>query len=83
MHTFVVKIEPDKVVRWCPGGDFWRIFAPCIFSEPRAAHFRPAFYIRTKVTSRVEVWLTSTLRPLKMGEEKKKKKERRKKKPQR
>jgi len=34
-------------------GDF---FASCIFSEPRAAHFRPAFYIRTKATPCVEVW---------------------------
>jgi len=22
---------------------FWRFFGSCIFSEPRAAHFRPAF----------------------------------------
>ena len=32
---------PDKVVRWCRDGDF---FASCICSEPRAAHFRHAFY---------------------------------------
>ena len=34
-------------------GDF---FMSCIFSEPRGAHFRPAFQIRTKATSCVEVW---------------------------
>jgi len=35
----------------------WRIFGDfCVLSEPRAAHFRPAFQIRTKVTSCVEVW---------------------------
>jgi len=28
--------------RWCPDGKFLAIFASCIFSEPRAAHFRPA-----------------------------------------
>ena len=33
----------DKVVRWCADGDFCVMFASCIFSEPRAAHFRPAF----------------------------------------
>jgi len=50
-------------------GDF---FASCIFSEPRAARFRPASQIRTKTTSCVEVWQTSNLRPLRLGEEKKK-----------
>ena len=53
-------------------------FASCICSEPPAAHFRPAFKIRTRATSCVEVWQTSDLRPLRLGEEKKegKKKER-------
>ena len=34
----------------------WRIFASCISSEPRAAHFRHAFEIHTTATSCVEVW---------------------------
>ena len=34
----------------------WWFFACCIFSEARAARFRPAFYIRTKGTPCVEVW---------------------------
>jgi len=34
-------------------GDF---FASCVFSEPRAAGFRPALQIRTKATPCVEVW---------------------------
>jgi len=34
----------------------WRFFASCIFSQPRAAHFRHAFQIHTKATSCVEVW---------------------------
>jgi len=53
-------------------GDF---FASCVFSEPRAAGFRPASLIRTKATPCVEVWQTSNLRRLRLGEEKKKKKE--------
>jgi len=31
-----------QIVWWCSGGEFLAIFASCIFSEPRAAHFRPA-----------------------------------------
>ena len=36
-------IQPNKVVRWCPDGEFLAIFASSIFREPHAAHFRPAF----------------------------------------
>jgi len=53
-------------------GDF---FASCIFSEPRAARFRPASEILTKATPCVEVWQTFNLRRLRLGKEKKKKKE--------
>jgi len=49
-------------------GDF---FACCIFSEPRAAGFRPASEIRTKATPCVEVWQISNLRRLRLGEERK------------
>jgi len=35
---------------------FWRYFVSCIFSEPRAAHFRPASESHTKATPCVEVW---------------------------
>jgi len=52
-------------------GDF---FASCVFSEPPAAGFRPVSEIRTKATPCVEVWHTSNLRRLRLGEEKKKKK---------
>jgi len=38
IHASAAKIQPDKVVRWCQA-----IFASCIFSEPRVAHFRHAF----------------------------------------
>jgi len=56
---------------------FGNFFASCIFSEPRAARFRPASEIRTKATSCVEEWQTSNLRRLRLGEEKKEKKEER------
>ena len=49
-------------------GDF---FGSCISSEPRAAGFRPASEIRTRATTYVEVWKTSNLRRLRLGEEKK------------
>jgi len=52
-------------------GDF---FASCVFSESRAAGFRPASQIRTKVTPCVKVWQTSNLRRLRLGEEKKERK---------
>jgi len=41
-NALIAKIQPDKVVRWCADGEFLAIFASCIFSEPRAAHFRHA-----------------------------------------
>jgi len=50
-------------------------FASCVFSEPRAASFRPASEIRTKATPCVEVWQTSNLRRLRLGEEIKKEEE--------
>jgi len=50
-------------------GDF---FASCVFSEPRAAGFRPASEIRTKATPCVEIWQTSNMRRLRLGEEKRK-----------
>jgi len=52
-------------------GDF---FSSCVFREPRAAGFRPASEIRTKATPCVEVWQTSNLQRLRLGEEIKKKK---------
>jgi len=71
------KIWPDKVARWCRDGDFCVLYlqqAACT-----AARFR--FKIRrTKATPSVEVWQTSNLRRLRLGEENKieerKKKER-------
>ena len=61
---------------------FWRFFGSCISTQPRAAHFRPAFQIRTRTTSCVEVWYTSIVRPLRLGEEKKIEEEEKRKKPQ-
>jgi len=52
-------------------GDF---FVSRIFSEMRAARFRPASEIHTKATPCVEVWQTPNLRRLRLDEEKKRKK---------
>jgi len=38
IYALVAKIQRDKIVRWCPDGDFWVLY----FSQPRAARFRPA-----------------------------------------
>ena len=38
----VAKIQPDKVVRWCPDGDCWRLFASRICSEPQDLHSKSA-----------------------------------------
>jgi len=50
-------------------GDF---FVSCVFNKPLAAGFRPASQIRTEATPCVEVWQTSNLRRLRLGDEKKK-----------
>jgi len=78
---------PRSLERASPAADatcnaiFGDFFASCICSEPCAARFRPASEIRTKAaTPCVEVWQTSSLRRLRLGEERKKTK--RKKKPQ-
>jgi len=65
--ALVAKIQPDK----CAMVPKWRFFVSRISSEPRAAHFRHAFEICTKATPCAEVWQTSNLRPLRLGEEKK------------
>jgi len=56
-----------------PGKGCKMVVCVCISSQPRAAHFRPAFEIRTKATTCVEVWQTSNVRLQRLGEEKKEK----------
>jgi len=60
-----------------PDGEFLRLFCACIFSEPRAASFIPASEIHTKAIPCVEVWQTSNLQWLRLGEEKKEERRRR------
>jgi len=57
----------DIALQSCAMVPRWRLFGSCISSEPCAAHFRPAFYIRTRATPCVEVWQTSNLRRLRLG----------------
>jgi len=56
---------------------FGNFFASCVFSEPRAAGFRPAYYIRTKATPCVEVRQTYNLRRLRLDVEKRRRKNKR------
>ena len=63
-----------QICAMVPKWRFPTFFASCVFSEPRAAGFRPVSKVRTKATPCVEVWQTSNLRRLRLGEEKKKKK---------
>jgi len=40
LNALVGKIQPDKVARWCPYGDFLAIvWGFCISTEPHAARF--------------------------------------------
>ena len=66
------RYSPTKLYNGAQMASFWQFSASCVFSEPRAARFRPASQIRTKATPCVEVWQTSNLRPLRLGEERNK-----------
>ena len=67
------------VPRWRFFGEFLRP----VFSANRVQQVSDLhYYIRTKATPCVEVWQTSNLRRLRLGEEKKNEEERRNKKPQ-
>jgi len=37
IRALVAKIQPDKIVRWCPDGDFWRLLR-LVFSASRVQH---------------------------------------------
>jgi len=59
MSTYALVAKTYSHTKLCDGAQmviFGVIFASCIFSEPRAAHFRHTFQIRTKATPCVEVW---------------------------
>jgi len=51
-----MKYSPTKLCDGAQMAIFGDFFASCIFSEPRAAHFTPAFYIYARATPCVEVW---------------------------
>ena len=71
---FLQRYSPTKLCDGAQIAIFGDFFASCVFSEPCAAGFRPASEIHTKATPCVEVWQTSNLRRLRLGEENKRKK---------
>jgi len=38
IHALVAKIQPDKVVRWCPDGDFFATFCVLYFQQAMLQH---------------------------------------------
>jgi len=71
IHDLVEKTYPDKVVRWCADGDFPGDFLRPAFTASRVQHVsdvHPKFALRR--TPCLQVWQTSNLRPLRLGEEK-------------
>jgi len=65
-----MKIQRDKVVPWCQNGDFLRP----VFSASRVQHIsdmHSKFVLRPHHVWK-EVWQTSILWPLRLGEKKKK-----------
>ena len=46
IYALVAKIQPDKICDGAQTAIVCVIFASCISSEPRAAHFRPRAAIR-------------------------------------
>ena len=77
---YVAQLRKYSPTKLCDGAQmaiFGDFFASCVFSEPRVEDFRPASEIRTKTTPCVEVWQTSNLRRLRLGEEKKRRKKER------
>jgi len=40
IHALVAKIWPNKVVRWCPYGNFWRLFCVLCFQEAACSRFQ-------------------------------------------
>ena len=68
-----MKIQPDKVVQWCRDGDFLRplFSASCMqYISDLHSKFAPRPHC-------VQVWLTSSLWPLRLGEGKPRKKKER------
>jgi len=77
IRALVAKIQPDKIVRWCPDGDFWRLFCVLYFSASRVqqvSDLHPKFALRH---SRSTVDIQSPTAEIRRG-----KKQDRKKKPQ-
>jgi len=87
LHRIVSCLNCEDIARQsCAMVPRWRFFGEFlrpVFSANRVQQVSDLhYYIRTKATPCVEVWQTSNLRRLRLGEEKKNEEERRNKKPQ-
>ena len=40
IRALIAKIWPDKFVRWCPDGDFWRLFCVLCFQRAACSRFQ-------------------------------------------
>ena len=80
--ALVAKIWPDKVVRWCPDGDFWRLFWVLHLQRGACGTFQTCIlnshYGHTMCGSMADIQsAVAEIRRGKKEEERKKKKERR------
>jgi len=59
IHALVAKIQPDKVVRWCPDVDFLRRFCVLCFQRVECSTFQTCIlnshYGYTKCRSMVDI----------------------------
>ena len=73
IHALVANIWPDRIVRWCPDGDFLRpVFAAS--RVQRISDLHSKFALRPHHVPKYGKHPISYLRPLRLGEEKKERK---------
>jgi len=73
IHALVAKIQHDKVVRWCPDGDFWVIFASMYFQRAACSTFQTCI-LNSHPLCRSMVDIHSATAEIRRGEKEGKKK---------
>ena len=77
VRALVVKIQRDKVVRWCLDGDFWRLFCVLCFQRATCSRFQTCILNshqgHTMCGSMADI--KSVAAEIRRGKKKKKKKE--------